>query len=165
MGHNQRTGKGSDNAAGVFQCHGNSELGVADMGTYVNLKNQARHMPTTSSHILHTIRGLVEQPSPFETHWTKIVNLANVAHYLAVGEWAQTKLELVVNADQAVLGFATDKIASWDTPNHNLEMLVNELRGFSATHLRPTGWEIAGLGAGLQVVGLHLIDHGTAWED
>lgn len=44
MGHNQRIGKGSDNAAVVLQHGGNSELGVKTMGTYTKLKNQARGM-------------------------------------------------------------------------------------------------------------------------
>jgi len=110
--------------------------------------------------------------APFQKHWTRIVNLSNVAYYVAVGEWAQSEIAVAFYDRQMVLGFLTYRTASFDIPNHNMEMLVNELREFSATHLRSTGWEIVGLGSSLtvskfpqMVVGLSRINHGTTVDE
>lgn len=44
MGHNQRIGKGSDNAAVVLQHGGAFELGVVKWGRPTRIKDQARGM-------------------------------------------------------------------------------------------------------------------------
>lgn len=138
--------------------------------TYTKLKNQARGMRAGDRPLRQFLDE--EEFAPFQKHWTRIVNLANVAYYVAVGEWAQSEIAVAFYDRQMVLGFLTYRIASFDIPNHNMEMLVNELREFSATHLRSTGWEIVGLGSSLtaskfpqMVVGLSLINHGTTVDE